>query len=90
MERLKDLRPVLFTGEQSSAQKAESIRVFREGPAQVLIMSLPCNGAGIDGAWRASAERSSMESSIGHRPCMSREPVASTGMGSRTRWWPTS
>jgi len=48
MERLKDLGPVLFTGEQSSAQKAESIRAFREGPAQVLIMSLRA-GAGIDG-----------------------------------------
>jgi SNF2 family DNA or RNA helicase len=47
-ERLDDLKPVMFTGEQSIAQKEEAKRAFVEGDARVLIMSLRA-GAGLDG-----------------------------------------
>jgi SNF2 family DNA or RNA helicase len=47
-ERLKDLSPVFFTGEESTNQKEESKRKFVDGESKVLIMSLRA-GAGIDG-----------------------------------------
>jgi SNF2 family DNA or RNA helicase len=47
-ERLKDLNPVFFTGEESPNQKEASKRAFLEGDSKVLIMSLRA-GAGIDG-----------------------------------------
>lgn len=48
LERLKDLQPVLYTGTESPTQKADSVKAFVEGDAQVLIMSLRA-GAGLDG-----------------------------------------
>lgn len=48
MKRLGDLRPVMYTGTESLAEKAEAKRAFVEGDAQILIMSLR-SGAGVDG-----------------------------------------
>lgn len=48
LQRLADLKPVLYSGSESLAQKAEAKRAFVEGDAQVLIMSLR-SGAGVDG-----------------------------------------
>jgi SNF2 family DNA or RNA helicase len=48
LERLKDLKPVLYTGSESPRQKAESEDRFRAGDAKVFIMSLR-SGAGVDG-----------------------------------------
>lgn len=47
-DRLRDLRPVFFTGHESDVQKEKSRREFIEGDAQVLIMSLR-SGAGLNG-----------------------------------------
>ncbi len=47
-ERLKDLNPVFFTGEESSNQKEAAKLAFIEGRSQVLVMSLRA-GAGVDG-----------------------------------------
>lgn len=48
MDLLKDCKPVLYTGSESSTQKDEARRKFVEGDANVLIMSLR-SGAGLDG-----------------------------------------
>lgn len=48
MDRLKDCRPVLYTGTESPAQKERARDAFVAGEAQVLIMSLR-SGAGLDG-----------------------------------------
>lgn len=49
MQRLKDLKPVRYTGEESVAQKDESRRRFIEDPdCHVMLMSLR-SGAGLDG-----------------------------------------
>lgn len=48
VQQLADLFPVLFTGEQSQARKADARQAFIEGRAKVLIMSLRA-GAGLDG-----------------------------------------
>jgi hypothetical protein len=48
MEALKDYQPRLFTGTESTKQKDEAIKEFREGSCRVLIMSLRA-GAGLDG-----------------------------------------
>lgn len=48
LERLADLRPALFTGSESAAQKEEARRRFMAGETPVLIMSLR-SGAGLDG-----------------------------------------
>lgn len=47
-ERLKDLCPVFYTGEESPKQKDEAKTAFIEGQAKVLVMSLRA-GAGLDG-----------------------------------------
>jgi len=47
-ERLKDLEPVFFTGEETPKQKQASLDAFLSGKTKVLIMSLRA-GAGIDG-----------------------------------------
>lgn len=47
-ERLADLRPVMFTGSESTTQKQKSFAAFVSGEAKVLIMSLRA-GAGLDG-----------------------------------------
>jgi SNF2 family DNA or RNA helicase len=56
MERLKDLHPVMYTGSESPAAKAQAIEVFTKGTqrgcftqeSSVLLMSLR-SGAGVDG-----------------------------------------
>lgn len=48
LERLKSLKPALYTGTESEKRKEDNKRAFVEGDAQVLIMSLR-TGAGIDG-----------------------------------------
>jgi SNF2 family DNA or RNA helicase len=48
LDRLSDLRPVMYTGTESITQKENSKKAFTEGDAQVLIMSLR-SGAGLDG-----------------------------------------
>jgi SNF2 family DNA or RNA helicase len=49
MERFaEDTRSVLYTGQESVAQKDQALKAFIEGDAQVLIMSLRA-GQGIDG-----------------------------------------
>lgn len=52
LERLADLRPVLYTGSESPTQKRDAARRFTEGDARVLIMSLRA-GAGLDGLQKA-------------------------------------
>lgn len=47
-ERLNDLRPVFFTGEETTREKEQAKEAFVEGDSKVLIMSLRA-GAGIDG-----------------------------------------
>lgn len=47
-DRLRDCRPVLYTGSESSGRKEENARAFIEGDAKVLVMSLR-SGAGLDG-----------------------------------------
>ena len=48
LERLKEFKPVMYTGTESANQKAESFEAFTKGDARVLIMSLR-SGAGLDG-----------------------------------------
>lgn len=48
MERLSDLKPVLYTGSESPKQKREAKKAFIEGDSSVFIMSLRA-GAGVDG-----------------------------------------
>lgn len=48
LERLKDLKPVLYTGTESAAQKEASKKAFIQGDSQVMIISLR-SGAGLDG-----------------------------------------
>lgn len=47
-ERLKDLAPVFYTGQESTAQKQAAYQAFTSGASKVLIMSLRA-GAGVDG-----------------------------------------
>jgi SNF2 family DNA or RNA helicase len=47
-EKLKDLKPVFFTGDESPTEKQKSKDAFTKGDSQVLVMSLRA-GAGIDG-----------------------------------------
>lgn len=48
VDSLREYRPALFTGQESTAQKEESKRAFLDGDARVLVMSLRA-GAGLDG-----------------------------------------
>lgn len=48
MERLKEFKPVMYTGTESANQKAEAFQRFTKGDARVLVMSLR-SGAGLDG-----------------------------------------
>jgi SNF2 family DNA or RNA helicase len=47
-EKLKDLNPVFFTGEESQKQKQDAKARFVDGDSKVMVMSLRA-GAGIDG-----------------------------------------
>lgn len=48
MEALKEFKPVMYTGKESSVQKEASKKAFVEGDSRVLIISLRA-GAGLDG-----------------------------------------
>lgn len=48
MERLKEFKPVMYTGTESANQKADAFQRFTKGNARVLVMSLR-SGAGLDG-----------------------------------------
>lgn len=48
MDRLKDAKPVMYTGSESPTQKAAAIDAFTSGESRVLIMSLR-SGEGVDG-----------------------------------------
>lgn len=48
MEGLREHKPVMYTGSESAAQKAETLRAFLAGESKILIMSLR-SGAGVDG-----------------------------------------
>ena len=48
MERLKDLKPVMYTGSESPTQKEASKQAFLKGESKVMIISLRA-GAGMDG-----------------------------------------
>ena len=52
-ERLKDLKPVFFTGEESVNQKRQAEEAFKSGDSRLLIMSLR-SGAGLDGLQEVS------------------------------------
>ncbi|NTY62075.1 DEAD/DEAH box helicase [Mycolicibacterium sphagni] len=54
MERLAEFNPAMYTGSESSAAKALSIKRFLHGDARILIMSLR-SGAGIDGLQNAAS-----------------------------------
>lgn len=47
-ERLADFKPVLYTGSESPAMKAETERLFKSGERKLMVMSLR-SGAGVDG-----------------------------------------
>lgn len=47
-DRLGEYRPVLYTGSESAAQKAQAFEQFTEGDSRVLLISLR-SGAGLDG-----------------------------------------
>lgn len=51
-DRLVDLRPAFYTGEESPVAKAESARRFTSGETKILVMSLRA-GAGVDGLQHA-------------------------------------
>jgi SNF2 family DNA or RNA helicase len=48
LERLKDLRPAMYTGSESATQKAKARDAFINGDTDILIMSLR-SGSGLDG-----------------------------------------
>jgi hypothetical protein len=52
MDRLKEFKPVLYTGSESPAQKEAAKRAFISGESRVLIISLRA-GAGLDGLQHA-------------------------------------
>ncbi len=47
LKKLKDFQPAMYTGSETSSQKAESERRFLEGETDLMIMSLR-SGAGLD------------------------------------------
>ncbi|MGE0450867.1 MAG: SNF2-related protein [Vicinamibacterales bacterium] len=54
LDRLKDLRPVLYTGSETAVQKENAKMRFCVGDSQVLILSLR-SGAGMNGLQEASS-----------------------------------
>lgn len=54
LERLNEFNPVLYTGSESAAGKARSLKDFISGQSRVLIMSLR-SGAGVDGLQLAAS-----------------------------------
>lgn len=54
MAKLKDLKPVLYTGQETQSQKDAAVAAFMKGESKVLILSLRA-GAGIDGLQKVSS-----------------------------------
>lgn len=52
MDKLADLKPLKFTGQESAAQKAAALKAFTEGDCNILLMSNRA-GAGVDGIQHA-------------------------------------
>lgn len=48
LEKLKDLKPAMFTGSETVAEKQASLDLFKKGETKVLLMSLRA-GQGVDG-----------------------------------------
>jgi SNF2 family DNA or RNA helicase len=48
LDKLKDLKPVMYTGSESPRQKLNAFEAFTKGDAHILLMSLRA-GAGLDG-----------------------------------------
>lgn len=48
LERLREFKPMMYTGSESTSMKAQQLAGFIEGPSRVLLMSLR-SGAGVDG-----------------------------------------
>lgn len=74
LERLREFDPVLYTGTESSAGKAHSLRQFISGDSRVLIMSLR-SGAGVDGLQHVASTLAfgELDWSPGvHRQCIGR------------------
>lgn len=74
LERLRDFKPVLYTGTESAAAKHRSVEAFTEGDSRVLIMSLR-SGAGVDGLQLVSSTLvfGELDWSPGvHRQCIGR------------------
>lgn len=74
MERLKQFNPVLYTGSESSAAKAQSVEKFTTGDSRVLIISLR-SGAGLDGLQQVASTLvfGELDWSPGvHRQCIGR------------------
>lgn len=53
-DRLKEFKPVKYTGEESPKQKEDSKKAFCDGDSQILLMSINA-GAGLDGLQFVSA-----------------------------------
>lgn len=53
-ERLKDLNPVMYTGQETASQKEAAVAAFTKGDSKVLVLSLRA-GAGIDGLQQVSS-----------------------------------
>lgn len=53
-EKLAEFKPVLYTGTETAAAKAATVKAFLEGDSQLLILSLR-SGAGLDGLQEASS-----------------------------------
>ena len=74
MERLGEFAPVLYTGTESSAGKAHSLRQFMHGDSRILIMSLR-SGASVDGLQKVASTLAfgELDWSPGvHRQCIGR------------------
>ena len=54
MERLADLKPVMYTGSESQPQKRRAYEAFVRGETNIMVMSLR-SGAGIDGLQKAAS-----------------------------------
>jgi len=52
LKELEDLKPVMFTGSETTKQKDDAVKAFMEGDSKVFIISLR-SGAGLDGLQHA-------------------------------------
>ncbi len=90
MERLDEFKPVLFTGTESAAGKANSLKRFISGESRVLIMSLR-SGSGVDGLQHGMPPRRWRSGSwTGRRECIGSASAVSTATDRSARSGPTS